>query len=82
MNIKENRYTQDMRASGESCPYCGMWHTSMSCHPGVIHMTMKIRELEAENERLREHLVIDPENFADTMKNRYGVDVFTLRKDK
>ena len=48
-------YTKEMRANHESCPYCKMWHSSMSCHPGVLHMVTRIKELEAENERLQKN---------------------------
>jgi len=49
-------YTQDMRANHELCPYCGMWHTSMSCAPQFAGQSMRIVEQESEIISLRSEL--------------------------
>ena len=49
-------YTQDMRANHKLCPYCGMWHTSMSCAPQFAGQSMRIVELESEIASLRSEL--------------------------
>ena len=39
-------YTQEMRANHEICPYCGTWHTAMSCPPQFAISTLRILDLE------------------------------------
>ena len=45
-------YTQEMRANHEICPYCGTWHTAMSCPPQFAITTLRILDLEEKVQSL------------------------------
>ena len=67
----EPRYTKEMRINHEICPYCGEWHTSMSCSPDKWFMVQRIQELERDVENYRAYLTIIKNAMAETYDSHY-----------
>lgn len=67
----EPRYTKEMRINHEICPYCGEWHTSMSCSPDKWFMVQRIQELARDVENYRAYLTIIKNAMAETYDSHY-----------
>ena len=47
------KYTEEMRAKNEPCPYCGFWHSAISHPPQFSLYVAEIMKLEKELEEYK-----------------------------